>query len=89
MTTNLIPIGNTELPSADLVLTLADIPVNIHGKGTGLWTAQIQIKNSDDTYSVLGGITEDTKSLAIYAPGTYRVSRPATGVDITCMVDRD
>lgn len=86
MTTNLIPSGNTAVNSADIVIAG---PSTIHGKGVGAWTAQIQIKNTDGTYTTLGGVTANVPAMGIYSPGTYRVSRPLTDAAITCLVDQD
>lgn len=88
MTTNLITSGNTAAVSADVVVTDA-AAATIHGKGVGSWTAQIQIKNSDATYTNVGGITSSTPAQTIYGPGTYRVSRPLTVAGITCLVDQN
>lgn len=83
---NLIPSGNTLVNSADIVVT--DVAAaTVHGWGVGNWTAQIQIKNTDGSWSTLGGITSLQVAMTIYGPGTYRVQRPATGADITCGVD--
>lgn len=83
---NIIPTGNGAAVSADIVVT---DPTTIHGWGVGSWTAQIQIKGTNGSYTGLGGITSGQPAMTIYGPGTYRVSRPATGAEITCGVDQD
>lgn len=76
---NIIPSGAGAAQSADIVVA-AGTPVTIHGyPASGSWTAQIQIKNADGTYTTIRGITNDNPAEVIYGPGTYRVSRPAGG----------
>lgn len=76
---NIIPNGAGAAVSADIAVA-AGAPVNVHGYPASpdvQWTAQIQIKNADNSYTTLAGITNNKPSLVIYGPGTYRVNRLA------------
>lgn len=85
---NIIPLGNTGATSAEITLA-AGASTTIHGSGTGEWTAQIQIKNSDASFTTLSGITARDPAKGIFSPGVYRVQRLATDVAIQCRVDQD
>ena len=85
--TVLIAAGAGAAVSADI--PVAASPITIHGYAAAgvTWTAQIQIKNNDGTYTAIGGITSQSPVQTIYGPGTYRVSRPAGGG--VCAIDQD
>jgi hypothetical protein len=86
MTTNIIPVGTSEINSADLVVTAAaPLTVLLAGHTDATCTAQVQIKDSTLAYTTIATLSGSNKYMLLSAPGTYRVKRPlcakAFGVD--------